>query len=328
MPGRRDPPAPSRRAMRRRSWRTQRSQRGELVRGGGGSRAGLSGAECRRRVRTFVAPWTCSPPSRPRCCRSGSLRSLCAGTGRAATPSSSPGQRPSRPSPPRRRRSPGARPPAGTIGRSGSTTCSAGFSPPRSSVRARCSGRVRAGRPRWRSSTSGSRSGSRSPSRSTRPSGGDAIPNASTHLDVFPARALALVGNVGRHGGGGRDRARGDPPAAGRQRAHRRRRRRRGGRQRPRGARAGRRRRLHGGRGIAALRRFRQPEVAAAVSRASREPASSGRCGAGARGARSRRRRRRPPREWPPRPRAPTPLVWCAISRGRGPTGLRRCRAP
>jgi len=28
------------------------------------------------------------------------------------------------------------------------------------------------------------------------PVGGDAIPNASTHLDVFPARALALVGNV------------------------------------------------------------------------------------------------------------------------------------
>ena len=45
-------------------------------------------------------------------------------------------------------------------------------------------------------STQGSRSVSRSGCRSTRPSRGDSIPDASAHLDLVPARALALVGNV------------------------------------------------------------------------------------------------------------------------------------
>ena len=79
----------------------------------------------------------------------------------------------------------------------------------------------------------------------TTPVGGDSIPEAQQHLDFFPARLLAVLGNSAGNDRGRRDSTPHPPPAACRERTDRRGRGCGRSRQRARGARSGRDRGVH-----------------------------------------------------------------------------------
>ena len=118
-------------------------------------------------------------------------------TGDAVRPSSSPGAPRSGRSPPRRPRSPGEPRPAGTTARFAPTTSSAASSPPRSSARARCCAPACASPGPRRSSTPVSRWASPWRCRSIRPSPAARSPTRPTISRSSRRGALALVGNVG-----------------------------------------------------------------------------------------------------------------------------------
>ena len=165
-------------------------------------------------------------------------------------------------SPPARARSPGARRPAGATRRSASTTSSAACSPRRSSAPARCSGSASAGSAPLTLVYVGLAIGVAIAVPLTAPVSGSSIPEAQAHLDLFPARILAIAANSLGTLAAVVVAADRDATAAARQRADPRRARRGRARKRPRRPRRGGVVALLGRRGAAALRRLRHSLVA------------------------------------------------------------------
>ena len=139
--------------------------------------------------------WKPSSPSRRRSSRSGSAPTSCAGTGSGPRRASSPGLRRSPPSLPARGRSRGARRPAGATLPFASTTSSAACSPRRCSAPARCCGSASAGSAPLTLVYVGLAVGIAIAVPLTAPVSGNSIPEAQAHLDLFPARILAIAAN-------------------------------------------------------------------------------------------------------------------------------------